>query len=185
MNKTRQTKSVHSKAIPLVVGVVIVLGVGLGILHQTHTWFFKKALTTAQLDATQQQTDHPSPKNNNPPTKSTTSATPTGSQTSNEVPVDPSFSASITQLEETNDEVNFTASVQNTQSAGTCVVTFSTPNDRPVTQQFTATNDGSTSTCGPISINANEFSYLGTWQVAFHYYVGDQQATAQGTITIK
>jgi cytoskeletal protein RodZ len=164
-------------AIPL---LVIILA--FGVTWTTHTWPFRTSANDP--DSHRNITSNTSPKNNNPSGKDTTTS-PTGDQTSNQVPVSKTLSAAITQLTEVNNTVKFTATVQNADSAGTCVVTFSNPNDRPVTQQATATNADGVSTCGPISIPANEFSYLGQWNVDFHYYVGDQQATTSSVITIQ
>jgi cytoskeletal protein RodZ len=161
---------------------LLVIIVALATTWTTHTWPFQR--TANDPDSHRDITSNTSPKNNNPSGKST-DASPTGDQTSNQVPVSKTLSASITQLVEVNNTVKFTATVQNTDSAGTCVVTFSNPNDRPVTQQSTSANANGVSTCGPISIPANEFSYLGQWSVDFHYYVGDQQATTSDVITIQ
>ena len=132
-----------------------------------HSWPFLTSSTSPDPDATRNVTNYPSPKNNNPPSKQNTTAPATSGQTSNNVPVNTGLVATITQLEETNNQVIFSAKIQNTTSAGTCVVTFSNPNDRPVTQQSVATNSNSTSICGPVDIPADEFSYLGSWQVSF------------------
>jgi cytoskeletal protein RodZ len=165
--------------------IVVVLLIGYaGTAKYQDLWPFTQK-TSINPDAIRNNTDNPSPKNNNPPSKADSSATATDGQTSDQVPVDTTLTASITQLEETNNTVKFAATVQHATSAGSCVVTFSNPNDRPVTQQFTATNANNVSTCGPITISANEFSYLGKWNVSFHYYVGDTQATATSEITIQ
>lgn len=166
------------------VGLIVVLALLIygALSHSKHWWPFHTVSQTSSV--TNQQTDHPSPKNNNTPSKAA-SPSDTSSETSNQVPVDSSLSASITKLEEANGQVSFSATVQHTSSAGTCVVTFSNPNDRPVTKQFDASYSSNASTCGPIAFSANEFSYIGNWQVNFHYYTGDKQATAQGNINIQ
>lgn len=131
------------------------------------------------------KTAYPSPKNNNVPTKNNPQPVVDSGKTSNQIPVSPTMTATITDLEESNQQIHFSASVSNASSAGTCVVTFSNPNDRPVTKQVAATYAGSTSTCGPLTLSANEFSYIGTWQVSLHYYEGTQQAGAEGSVVIK
>lgn len=121
----------------------------------------------------------PNQKKNIPP------AGPDAGKTSNQVPVSTSLTASITNLSETNQEVNFTSTITGSSDAGTCVVTFSTPNDVPVTKQFTPTLNGQTATCGPLTIPAQDFTYIGTWTATLHYYVGTEQATTQQDIDIK
>jgi flagellar basal body-associated protein FliL len=179
----KQKAPTTSRKKVLVLTIVSVLLVGIVAAWITHTWPFQRT-ATVDPNASRNVTTNTSPKNNNPTGKEG-DASPTGDKTSDQVPVDKTMVANITQLVETNNTVKFTATVNNTNTAGTCVVTFSNPNDRPITQQATAMNANNVSTCGPINIPANEFSYLGEWKVDFHYYVAGQQATTNGAIIIQ
>jgi hypothetical protein len=181
MKMSFKKHSILSFSVVFIVIAFIVYG---GFAKIDH--FFPFQENTVSTDSSPDvATKYPSPKNNNIPSKATIPSTPTSGQTSNQVPVDTTFSASITQLNETNGQVNATATIQHSPTPGTCVFTFSTPNDRPVVDQVTATVKDDVATCGPITISADEFSYLGKWTLSLHYYVGDQQAEAQSTITIQ
>lgn len=99
-----------------------------------------------------------------------------------EIPVDTSGTISITTLSQSNGQVNFTATVSdNLSDNGTCTVTFSNTNARPVTRTITASNH----TCGPQSIPETEFSTLGTWQVTARYFSNNTQVTTTSSVEIK
>lgn len=165
--------------------LVIAIGLCAGAARLDHRWPFKTTDSATDIDATRNVTQNPSPKNSNTPTKQSSSASTLNDKTSTQVPVNTDLVPTITQLVETGGQVLFTATVANTTTAGTCVVTFTNPNDRPVTKQVESTNKDSTSLCGPLIISAYEFSYLGTWQVEFHYYSDSQQATTNSSVVIQ
>jgi len=103
--------------------------------------------------------------------------------TTDDVPVSTSASAVITRLEEKDSVVHFSAKVSGTDELGRCVITFSTPNDRPVTKEFDATKSGSDYICA-IDVSSLEFSYLGKWSVNLRYYSEDTQVTVTSEVTI-
>lgn len=184
MNKNKYKKN-NLRPIILLSAILVAACLAYGAVgHARHWWPFKVAPPAQSGPIINARTAHPSPKNNNPNPKTDTPP-PTTDETSNKIPVDTGLVATITRLDESNGQVNFDATIKNTSGTGTCVVTFSTPNDRPVTKQFNSTYSSGVSTCGPLTISANEFSYLGTWQVDFHYYIGAAQATAQSEINIR
>lgn len=181
--KKKQSKNKKYLALAAIL-VVLLAGYSLAAHHQS--WWPFHVESHADKNAARNDTvANPSPKNSSIPDKTGLSSSTDASKNSDQIPVDTSMTASIAQLSETDGQVNFTGKVTNTDSAGTCVVTFSNPNDRPVTKQFTATYANGTSQCGPMHVSAYEFSYLGQWQVSFRYYTGDKQATAESTIAIK
>jgi len=103
--------------------------------------------------------------------------------TTDDVPVSTSASAVITRLEEKDSVVHFSAKVSGVKEVGRCVITFSTPNDRPVTKEFDAVKSGADYICA-IDVSSLEFSYLGKWSVNLRYYSGDTQVTVTSEVTI-
>lgn len=91
----------------------------------------------------------------------------------------------ISQLSEANNTVSVSAVVQNPPSGtGSCVVTFSNPNDRPITKQFDPASKENVVSCAT-QVPAYEFSFLGDWNVSVVYYAGDQKVSTEGTVHIK
>lgn len=113
------------------------------------------------------------------------STLPSNSQsiTTDDVPVSNVVKANITRLEQTDSTVHFSAEVSGAKELGRCVITFSTPNDRPVTKEFDAVKGSDSYSCD-IDISSLEFSYLGNWNVSFRYYTSTEQATSSGVIKI-
>jgi hypothetical protein len=185
--KTAKKRSPSKRLLITSAVAVLTLFAAYGLTAHHQQWWPFKASSIADKDASRNEhVTQPSPKNPAIPTKSTSSdPTAGGDKTTNEVPVSKSLSASITQLAEANNQITFAASVSNATTTGTCVVTFSNTNDRPVTKQFNATYSNGTAQCGPTNISAYEFSYLGQWQVSLRYYENGQQATAEGSINIR
>jgi len=103
--------------------------------------------------------------------------------TTDEVPVSESAVAQITRLEQIDSTVYFSAKISNTSNLGRCVVSFVTPNDRPVTKEFNSVKNGDDYVCA-INVSALEFSYLGKWDVTLRYYISEEQVTAMDSITI-
>ena len=63
---------------------------------------------------------------------------------------------------------------------------FTTQYDRPITKELTGSLSGSVASCGPLSINSTEFSYIGDWKATVTFYMGDSKVvSAERTINIK
>jgi len=177
------------KIILITIIVLFILACGYtGFALKQDIWPFNTAgsVTQAEKDAannfptTSPKTDAPavdsSSKNNDPQTPN---------QSNDQVPVSPTLTATITQLEEKDSVIYFSAAITGTSDSGTCVVNFTNPNDKPVTKQVTATVKGSSVACGPIQISNLEFSYLGQWSVDFNFYTGGKQVSTSGIIKIR
>lgn len=106
-------------------------------------------------------------------------------QTTDEVPVNSSLSATIDELSQSNGFIVFNGSVNDNQAGGSCTVTFSNENDRPVTQTVAANVANKRATCDEIKIPETSFSFLGEWIVTFRYYNNDSQAVTEDRITIR
>lgn len=187
MNIKKNKKSSNIKRIVSVLAIIVVLLLAYGLYsYAAGKWpFFRKdQLDASKIDSTQKTTNQ-SPRNDNPTQKNDDTPQVNPGKTTDQIPVSKDTTATITQLEQMGDQVKFNASIANTSSAGTCVVTFSTPNDRPVSKQFTASLQGNNATCGPLSIPASEFSFLGQWSVTLRYYTGNEQAVAESSVVIK
>lgn len=106
-------------------------------------------------------------------------------QTADQVPASVTMSASITDLSQEGNIVKFASRIDNPAGKdGQCVVTFTNPNDRPVTKEFEPRVTTNGLLCS-IDVPAYEFSFLGSWQVVGRYYVAGQQVNTQGEVTIK
>lgn len=116
--------------------------------------------------------------------KSTSKNTDTD-KTSDQVPVSKDLEATISQLEQTDEGIIFSATIANSPDAGRCVVTFTNPNDKPVVKEVDATVKDGVALCGPLTVSPLEFSYLGEWQATLRYYLDDQQAIASGKVVIR
>lgn len=170
---------IHKSLIKYSAPAILIALVSYGLFsHHYHWWPFTQNVTTVE------KTVNTSPKNSNVPAKSDAQATPSSGKTSNEVPVSPAASASITELADADGKIQFSANIQGLAAGGTCVLTFSNPNDRPVTKQFAPITKAGAVACAT-SVPAYEFSYLGTWAVSLHYYSGSQQVTAGGEVNVK
>lgn len=106
-------------------------------------------------------------------------------KTTNQVPIDSSLTATITDLHQSNKLIVFSGTTNDTKSGGTCSITFTNPNDRPVARTEPSTIVNGIATCAQIQIPESDFSYLGTWNVTFRYYINNVQATAIKTIVIQ
>ncbi len=183
--KTTQKKSWLNKLkaplIVLVCLVIVLAGYGFGA-HASSLWPFHHNDTV--VAPSQNKSNAPTQQDN---TAAKVAAQASGSdpKTSDQIPVDDSLTAHIDSINEANGVVTFTGSVTGATQAGSCSVTFSTPNDPPLSQTVSASLNGTTATCDPISIPAQSFSYLGDWTVTFRYFVNNTQAVATGTITIQ
>lgn len=181
--KIKKDSNKTKRVIIITLAALVVLSISLvAVAYQKKLWPFQ--VTPVDTDS-RQDTVNESPKNNNPIKKEDSKSSINEGMNSDQIPVAEDFSATITQLDQTGDTVNFAAKINNSPSPGTCVVTFSNPNDRPVTRQFDSTVKDSVSVCGPLAIPSLEFSYLGEWNVSLRYYVGTKQAIVDGKVVIK
>ncbi len=183
-----ETKKNRSLKIALITAsAVLVISVGYLLLAQSQAWWplTQKANSGLDKNNIQNITTNTSPKNNNVATKSdgTTKTNQTPSQTTDQVPTSTDASASIIQLEQVGSNVLIAVKVDNLAAGGTCVVTFTNPNDRPVTKEFSPSDKNGSVSCS-ISIPAYEFSFLGTWHAKARYYQDSQQVTAEGDVKI-
>jgi hypothetical protein len=108
---------------------------------------------------------------------------------SDSVPTSESMSVVISELSYVNGKVTIVGIVDGIQSGlekGQCVVEFTTDRDRPVVKQTDININNSEATCGPIVIDAYNFSYIGKWNVVMKVYAGDKQAVSpKNEVTIE
>lgn len=173
----RQSRSIPQKrSLLLAIAACVVLACAYGLFaHSSNKWPFAPKQTVSKVPPAYT----PNQKQNLPSQEG-----PDAGKTSDQVPVSKGLVATITNLSEANQQVTFSASITGSSQKGTCVVTFSTPNDRPVTKQFDPTMSNQTATC-PLTLSAQDFTYLGNWTATLHYYLGTEQATAQKDINIQ
>lgn len=177
---TNKNKKISKKYLFIVIALLfLVAGVAVYIFTSSNTHNdgdSNQSSTSSNTDATK-ETDGKGTEQPN--------TLPDNSQdlTTDDVPVSTSASAVITRLEEKDSVVHFSAKVSGTNELGRCVITFSTPNDRPITKEFDAIKSASDYICA-IDVSSLEFSYLGKWSVNLRYYSEDSQVTVTSEVTI-
>lgn len=110
---------------------------------------------------------------------------PGTSKTTDDVPVNPSLSATIDELSQADGFVVFRGSVNDSKSGGSCTITFTNENDRPVTQTVPAKIANKRATCEDVRISETNFSFLGDWVATFRYYNDDKQVVTEDRIMIR
>jgi hypothetical protein len=179
IKKTNKRKKVY------VIGGIVLLLLVVSYFAVAYTKGFWPFSDVNRDQTASRDTVNESPRNNNPAKKDEAAPDANAGKTTDQVPIAKDFVATITRLDQTDGQVNFSAKIDNSPSAGTCVVTFSNPNDRPLIKQVAATVDGGTTLCGPLSVPSLEFSYPGEWNVSLRYYVGSEQVITEGKVTIR
>lgn len=170
----------HTKRniISVIVIVVVVLIAYTSTSFALKLWpFTQPTLNGSKTDST--STNGDSSKDNLPPSDGGST------KTTDQIPVDTASSATINTLKQENGSIIFNGSVSPALTGGTCLLTFTNPNDKPITRTSVATTEGASSVCKQITISETEFSYLGTWTATFRYFVGDKQVVATKDIIIK
>jgi hypothetical protein len=178
--KIEKKKNISKKSIALFATTASIVLAGLSIY--AYYTMDKKDNNSITRDT------HDSPvvaKDNNPKTIQQSDTLPDKSQslTTEDVPVNTAATATITRLEQKDSTVYFDATVNNATNLGKCVVSFTTPNDKPIAKEFDATKNGTEFRCS-LTTSALEFSYLGKWDVTLRYYDGNSQIITKGSVTI-
>lgn len=171
MKISRHNKSSNPRKVLLWVIIIAALAVLVWFV-QDKIWNKSAVQTETPTTSKEKVMDSPtdSTPNTNLPQNSdttTTEAVPTGDD----------ISITIDSLGQSNGVVAAKATA--TQD-GTCVFTFSTPNDKPVTRQVDTANK----ICS-VSISQNEFSYLGQWQLVVTFYKDGKKSEAKQNVTIQ
>lgn len=179
MRNSRAKKNQSRRKITIVVIVVILAAIAYaGTSFALELWPFEQHTTNS--DGTTTTGSSQNATKDNIPTKEGGTT-----KTTDQVPVDATLTAAITTLQQADGFVTFSGTVTPAQTGGSCSVTLSNPNDKPVVRSVDATSDANGTICGPIKIPESEFSYLGTWTATFRYFVGDKQVVATKDIVIQ
>jgi hypothetical protein len=148
-----------------------------------YQWWPFQSSTPSTIINTPEKTTNVSPKNTVSPDKADAKAIQ--NQTTDQVPTPSDATLRLTQLTVGDSDVLVSSVITNPPAgAGTCVVTFSNPNDRPITKQFEPSIKDGTAFCST-HIPTYEFSYLGNWSVTAYYYADNQKVSAEGTLQIQ
>ena len=166
----------HSKIIIFIVILLVILGGYTVAAYQLKLWPFTPASSTSD-----QNTSDPTLS----PGKEAVSDGEFSDKTTDEVPVNPTLTATIDQLAQQDGKVIAKTSINTTDTSGLCSFVFSNANDKPVTQTASPTLKGDRVICGPIEIPEQSFSFLGDWVMTFRYYANNTQVSAEDTISIK
>ncbi len=182
MKITKQNKQ-KNKKIAILLGVVASL---LLIAAATYLVFFNGKLLGWQ-PFPPAAIPSPTTQSSNDTNRGTKNDTDGGTdKTTDEIPVSEVMIASFTDLTQSNGEVIFNGSANDSTAGGSCSIVFSNPNDRPVSRTTKATINGDKAVCETVKISDTEFSFLGEWTATFRYYAADNtQAIAEGKITIR
>lgn len=161
-------------AIILIAGVVYVFGFNGSLLG----WQLRKSISQEEQHSTT--------------TEDTTSNTGTKDdtaqgtdQTTDEIPVNETLIANFTTLTQSDGFITFSGEVNTDSTEGSCSITLTNTNDRPVTRTVAPKQVNNKATCGPIQIPESEFSFLGEWTATFRYYSGSTQTIVERKITIQ
>ena len=186
MQKIKKSKVTHNtKIIYVAIAIILFLVIILATTRYFNVWPFSSQQSVSNQDVNIDNNQTIDDNTANIVTEKTTPTTDNQNNTTDQIPVNQNLVANITQLNQSDANINFNSEITGPVSKGTCVVNFTNPNDRPVTRQFEATLDNNIAVCGPIKIPEIEFSYLGEWNVNLRYYVGTEQAVSEGKILIK
>ncbi|HSE61262.1 MAG TPA: hypothetical protein VLA88_03120 [Candidatus Saccharimonadales bacterium] len=103
---------------------------------------------------------------------------------SDKVPDKKDATVTIVRLEQKGNEVIIEGDVTGAADGATCVAEFTTPMDNPVNGEAKLVDNNTK--CGPITLPAADFAYLGNWSVTLTVYTGGGKAVSSAkTITIK
>ena len=172
------TNNKKSKVVIVLAIIALLLGLGLGAVYSLKLWPFDSKKSSVPISSEQNKANNAT----NPDVKSTNLQSDT---TSDKVPVSDNFTVKINTLEQDKDVVKFAGTVTGSSKPGTCVITFSNPNDKPVVRSYDSSTKDGQQICTEIDIPSLDFSYVGTWNVNFRFYSGEQQATIDDKIDIK
>lgn len=100
--------------------------------------------------------------------------------TTDQIPSSGTMSLEISQLEQSGDTINVTAKASGSDKEGTCVLTFSLPDEKPVVKQVNSVG----MSCS-LSISKLEFSRLGNWNLNAVFYQGESKTEANRVISIQ
>lgn len=180
--KITQNKNIsRNTIILLILAFILIASIPAYYLYSKYT--NTDNLSTSQND-NDTQADNPA-KDTNIKGTDTPATLPDNSQmiTTDDIPVNQAASAEITRLEQKDSTVFFDAIIVGVSSIGRCVVSFNTPNDKPIVKEFDAKLIDNKYTCS-FTTSALEFSYLGEWDVTLRYYYDQSQVITKGSVKI-
>jgi cytoskeletal protein RodZ len=101
------------------------------------------------------------------------------STTSDKVPTSEKLGTTITSTSQKDGTVYAESVITGAEAEGTCVFTYTTPDDRPVVQQVASANKICRS-----SIPEVQFSKLGNWNLQVVFYLNNTKAEANKNVSI-
>lgn len=139
----------------------------------------QKALDESQTDSAKKSVEQ---STNSAGTDNSKETTPSA-QTSEQVPVDADLITYIENFSQLNGMVNASAKITGTNTSGTCVFSFTNPEDKPVIPEVASTSSGNAQVCS-ISVGEARFSKLGPWNLTVTFYLNGKKAQANQSVTI-
>lgn len=184
--KLKQSQRPNRKRILIaIISIVIVLGLSWGsyafIRNRNDV---KKRQQQQALDESQTESAKKTvEKSSNSTSSDNDKGVSRSAQTSEQVPVNTSLTTIIDNFSQLNGVVNASARITGTNTSGTCVFSFTNPDDKPVVPEVKSSSSGNAQVCS-VSIGESSFSKLGTWNLTVTFYQNDQKAQANQSVTI-
>ena len=160
------------------------------ILVVTGGYFYNRKLSQEKIRTEQKQRDEAQTNSskNNLQSKDTNKDNSIGDETlpnnstgttTDKIPSSETLEISIKNTSQNGGTVNASVEISGTTTDGTCVFTYTTPEDRPVIQQISSSNN----TCQS-NIPEVQFSKLGTWKLNVVFYQNNTKVEASKNVTI-
>lgn len=99
--------------------------------------------------------------------------------TSDQVPTSSEVKIANLDYNQTGDNIMVSATIEGGSSAGTCVFSFKSPDEKPIVKQ----TESSAAQC-MTTVSKFEFSKLGTWNLSVIRYQGDTKVEAERDVTV-
>ncbi len=163
----------------IILAIVVALGIGSFVFiknrNAENARIEQKARDEAQTSSAKKDIQNKSAgdtQDKNLPNNST-------STTTDKIPTSEDLRTTITSTSQKDGTVYAEAIITGATAEGTCVFTYTTPEDRPVVQQVTSANK----TCKS-SIPEVQFSKLGTWNLQVIFYLNNVKSEANKSVSI-
>ena len=160
-------------SVVIVVALILALLVGLLIIRRNNAMKREadlKSQSEAQTNSAKKDTENS--------IEATANSDGRDPSTTDQVPVSTSLSVQISDVKQVDHMVSASAMVLG-GSEGTCVFTYTNPDDKPVVQQVASTNSGCKS-----SVSDVQFSKLGAWNLNVTFYANNSRGEANQSVEI-
>ncbi|MBP9738690.1 hypothetical protein KBD20_03305 [Candidatus Saccharibacteria bacterium] len=173
LNKGPQRRS--HKIVLVVIVLALIFGAGTYVYLQR-----QEAQELAEQKALDESQTNSAKKGDATSSKDTGVTPKTESDIKQDVPTATENNVTINSVNQSGGMVAATASVSGASAGGTCVFSFTNPDDKPVIPPSVSIKDGSCSTSTP----EVGFSKLGVWNLNVTAYIDGKKSEANQSVTI-